>query len=151
MSAVDDRFDLNRFVSAQTPAWPEAVAELKAGRRRTNWVCIVFPPYAGAGSGVLAQRFSIRSMEEADAFLVHELLGARLVEAAGLAAAIPHHPRRAFGWREANNLRASMTLFAGIAPEPAAYRAVLENLFEGRGDPRTEQLVRSRVPNVSGQ
>src|SRR5467141_1559177 len=44
-----DRFDLERFVTAQTPVFETVLAELRAGRKRTHWMWFVFPQLSGLG------------------------------------------------------------------------------------------------------
>jgi uncharacterized protein (DUF1810 family) len=34
----DNRFDLERFVTAQAPVFETVLAELRAGRKRTHWM-----------------------------------------------------------------------------------------------------------------
>ena len=48
-SSTTDPFDLARFVSAQDAdgTYGRAVAELRAGRKRTHWMWFVFPQIAG--------------------------------------------------------------------------------------------------------
>ena len=45
---ADDRFDLERFVTAQTPVFETVLAELRAGRKRSHWMWFVFPQLARA-------------------------------------------------------------------------------------------------------
>lgn len=77
---MGDPFNLQRFVSAQESIIDEARAELSAGRKRTHWMWFVFPQIAGLGHSPMAQRYAIQSLAEAQAYLAHPVLGARLVE-----------------------------------------------------------------------
>ena len=43
-----DRFDLDRFITAQEPVFETVLAELRAGRKRTHWMWFIFPQLAGA-------------------------------------------------------------------------------------------------------
>ncbi|MDB5504685.1 MAG: hypothetical protein JWR89_4587 [Tardiphaga sp.] len=78
MSQYSDSFDLQRFVSAQQPVYATALAELKAGTKRTHWMWFIFPQVEGLGHSVMAQHFAIRSMDEVVAYLAHPLLDTRL-------------------------------------------------------------------------
>jgi uncharacterized protein (DUF1810 family) len=40
---ADDPFDLNRFVTAQADDYDQAIAEIRAGRKRSHWMWYVFP------------------------------------------------------------------------------------------------------------
>ena len=42
-----DRFNLERFVTAQAPVFETVLAELRAGRKRTHWIWFVFPQLSG--------------------------------------------------------------------------------------------------------
>src|SRR5439155_13033063 len=42
-----DRFNLERFVTAQAPVFETVLAELRAGRKRTHWMWFGFPQLSG--------------------------------------------------------------------------------------------------------
>jgi uncharacterized protein (DUF1810 family) len=75
MEHTSNRFDLQRFVIAQQPVYATALAELKAGDKRSHWMWFIFPQAAGLGHSATAQRYAIGSMDEARAYLAHPLLG----------------------------------------------------------------------------
>ena len=60
-------FDLDRFVTAQAEIYPQALAELRAGEKRSHWMWFVFPQLAGLGRSPTAIFYAIASMEEARA------------------------------------------------------------------------------------
>ena len=68
-----DPFALSRFVEAQAGTVEQALAELRAGRKRSHWMWFVFPQVAGLGSSPMAQRYAIASLDEARAYLTGEL------------------------------------------------------------------------------
>ena len=129
--------DLQRFVDAQSQTYDQALAELRAGEKRTHWMWFVFPQIAGGAAG-MAQRFAIRDLDEARAYLAHPVLGRRLVESAtALTALDTTDPERVFGSVDAMKLRSSMTLFAHAAPEQPVFREVLDHWFGGAEDDAT--------------
>ena len=73
-----DAFNLQRFIQAQDPVFDRVQAELDAGRKRSHWMWFIFPQFAGLGGSEMSRRFAIRSAAEAQAYLDHPLLGARL-------------------------------------------------------------------------
>src|SRR4051794_23700256 len=79
-----DPHDLQRFVDAQAPVYPQVRAELAAGRKRSHWMWFVFPQLRGLGASAMAHRYGIASRAEAEAYLRHPLLGARLLECTAL-------------------------------------------------------------------
>ena len=60
-----DPFDLQRFVTAQSENYADALAELKRGRKATHWMWYVFPQLAELGSSSNAIFYGIRSRDEA--------------------------------------------------------------------------------------
>ena len=75
---------LERFVTAQEPVWPQVVAELAEGRKRSHWMWFVFPQVAGLGQSATSLRYALASRAEAADYLAHPVLGARLREATDL-------------------------------------------------------------------
>jgi uncharacterized protein (DUF1810 family) len=84
MTAPDDPFDLGRFVTAQDSGdvYTRALVELRQGRKRTHWMWFVFPQIAGLGASPTSRYYAIGSLEEARAYLRHDVLGPRLCECA---------------------------------------------------------------------
>jgi uncharacterized protein (DUF1810 family) len=130
--------DLDRFVAAQEGVWPTALAELRAGRKRTHWMWFVFPQIAGLGHSDMARRYAIASLAEARAYLAHPLLGPRLHEAVAALDALPAEARAeaVMGGIDAVKLRSSLTLFEA-AGGGAAFAAALDRWFAGERDPAT--------------
>ncbi|SIR57672.1 DUF1810 domain-containing protein [Bosea sp. TND4EK4] len=138
-----DPFDLQRFITAQDGAWPAVEAELTAGAKRSHWMWFVFPQLRGLGHSPTALFYGIGSLDEAEAYLAHPLLGERLRHGATLV--LGHRGRSAtaiFGSPDDLKLRSSMTLFeaAGGTADPV-YAAVLDGFFGRERDPRTLRLL----------
>ncbi len=134
--------DLQRFVDAQSQTYDQALAELRAGRKRTHWMWFVLPQLAGLGRSAMAQRFALRDLDEARAYLAHPLLGRRLVECArALTALDTADPVEVFGDVDAQKLQSSMTLFALAAPDQPVFREVLDQYFGGALDEGTTSRV----------
>jgi uncharacterized protein (DUF1810 family) len=137
-AGVSDPFDLQRFLDAQAHTYDQALAELRAGAKRTHWMWFVFPQIAGLGRSGMAQRFALSGLPEARAYLAHPTLGRRLVACArALTALDTTDPDRVFGPVDAQKLRSSMTLFAHAAPDEPVFREVLEHWFDGAEDEAT--------------
>jgi uncharacterized protein (DUF1810 family) len=133
-----DPYDLQRFVDAQGRVYDTVLGELRGGRKRSHWMWFVFPQLRGLGSSPTAVRFAISSIDEARAYLGHELLGARLRECAGLVRGIDGRTaEEIFGWPDDMKLRSSMTLFARAADDNAEFVAVLDKFYGGEEDPAT--------------
>ncbi|QEL24740.1 DUF1810 domain-containing protein [Bosea sp. F3-2] len=140
---MSDPFHLQRFVDAQESTWAAALAEVKAGRKRSHWIWFVFPQMRGLGFSSTSEFYGIGSLEEARAYLAHPVLGPRLV--AITEAVLTHEGRSAnaiFGSPDDMKLRSSMTLFDAASGDGAnPYRAVLRRFFGDIPDPRTLELL----------
>lgn len=75
---------LDRFVRAQEGAYPDALAELRSGRKSSHWIWFVLPQLRGLGSSGMAERYGLDGPGEARAYLAHPVLGARLREIVGV-------------------------------------------------------------------
>jgi len=134
--ALADLFNLQRFVDAQAPVYVEVVRELEAGEKRSHWMWFVFPQIAGLGVSPTSVFFAISSLDEAKAYMAHPILGARLIECAGLVlAADGKTATQIFGPVDAAKFRSSMTLFSCAAPEVAVFTQCLDRFFDGDPDP----------------
>lgn len=136
--AVDDRFQLQRFVDAQEQVYETVLGELRAGRKRGHWMWFIFPQIVGLGRSAMAQRFALSSLEEASAYLAHPVLGRRLRECAMLVAGISGRSiTEIFGNPDDMKFRSSMTLFARAAPDEPIFATCLRQYFGGEPDPQT--------------
>ena len=131
---------LDRFVHAQDAGgtYDTALAELRAGHKRSHWMWFVFPQLAGLGRSDMAQRYAIADLAEARAHLAHPVLGPRLLDCArALTELDTSDPVAVLGSVDARKLRSSMALFASAAPEEPVFRAVLDQYFGGAEDDAT--------------
>ena len=145
MSPVCDPFDLQRFVDAQDGVFEQALAELKAGAKQGHWMWFIFPQFAGLGQSATSRHFAIGSLNEAQAYLHHPILGPRLMESAEaiLAWAGKRDAVSILGEIDSMKLRSSLTLFTSISDDPR-FEAALDAFFEGTHDEATLALLRRR-------
>ncbi len=144
MSGTADPYDLDRFVAAQDDGgtYGRAGAGLRSGRKTGHWIWFVFPQVAGLGRSAMSRRYAIASLDEARAYLRHDVLGARLRECAGTVAASPARSAEdILGDLDAVKLRSSMTLFRHADPGEPAFERVLARYFDGVPDPETERRL----------
>ena len=109
--------DLDRFLQAQdSGAYSQAIAELRAGAKRSHWIWFVFPQLAGLGSSPMAEAYGLHGPEEATAYLKHAVLRERLLAAMNAVAKHSGSLRLLMGSQiDALKLVSSMTLFREIA------------------------------------
>jgi uncharacterized protein (DUF1810 family) len=140
---MSDPFNLQRFVDAQASVIDDVRAELQAGRKRTHWMWFVFPQIAGLGHSQMAQHYAIQSCAEAEAYLAHPVLGARLVELTGIVNGVRDRSvEQIFGYPDDMKFHSSMTLFARCAPDPAPFEEALRRYFGGGPDEATLARLR---------
>jgi uncharacterized protein (DUF1810 family) len=135
---VNDPYNLQRFVDAQTPMFEQVRAELRQGRKETHWMWFIFPQIKGLGNSPTAIEFAISSREEADAYLKHPVLGLRLRECTRLVNQIEGRSvPQIFGYPDDLKFRSSMTLFANTTCENQIFKDALKKYFAGEPDQLT--------------
>lgn len=142
MNTTSDPYSLQRFVDAQDGIFGTALSELRNGAKRSHWMWFVFPQIAGLGTSAMSQRYAIRSLGEAEAYLEHAVLGPRLRQSveALLAWSGKRDAATILGPVDAMKLRSSLTLFTAAAPDEEIFRGALSAFF-GTADPATLNLL----------
>lgn len=138
----DDPFNLQRFVSAQARDYNTAREELRNGRKRTHWIWYIFPQIDGLGHSPTSKHYAIKSKQEAQQYLDHPLLGARLLECVNILLQLEgRSASEIFGSPDEMKLKSSMTLFAAVQSLEPAFARVLDKYFQGERDIRTLDLL----------
>jgi uncharacterized protein (DUF1810 family) len=138
---------LEPFVRAQDPIYPAVLAELAAGEKRTHWMWFIFPQLRALGRSERAIAYGLGGLEEAQSYLGHRVLGARLRECTRLVNAVAGKSAYdIFGSPDDLKFRSSMTLFSRAGPDEPLFRAALDRYYEGKEDPLTRELLDRRGP-----
>lgn len=139
--------DLARFVEAQAGSYAQALAELRAGRKRSHWIWYVLPQVQGLGMSGMSRRYGIASLEEARAYLAHPLLGPRLAEC--VQAINAHHvegrgpsAEEILGGIDAQKFRSCLTLFIAAGGEHAVFGEALRRYYGGEEDQATLAILK---------
>jgi uncharacterized protein (DUF1810 family) len=141
-TAMEDPFNLDRFVVAQNSVLPQVLDELRAGEKRGHWIWFIFPQMKGLGHSTLSFQFGIGSLEEAIAFWRHPVLGPRLEQCTLLVNLVEKQPiHEILGSPDDLKFRSSMTLFARAAPDTTVFKDALKKYFGGETDPLTLELL----------
>ena len=77
---------LKRFHQAQagrSAGYDTALAEIRAGGKRSHWIWYIFPQIEGLGRSSTARAYALRDLGEACAYLRDPILRARYEEIAG--------------------------------------------------------------------
>lgn len=134
--------DLARFIEAQDGVYGQALAELRRGRKQSHWMWFVFPQLVGLGHSAMSQRYGITGIDEARAYLAHEVLGLRLEECMEAALGIEGKTAtEIFGRPDDLKLQSCATLFAMITPPGSVFDRLLAKYYDGARDERTLRLL----------
>lgn len=137
-TAMNDPYNLRRFIEAQEPIYAHVCAELRQAKKNGHWMWFIFPQIRGLGSSETAQYFAIADRQEAVAYAAHPLLGVRLRECTGLVLQIDNKSvEQIFGYPDNLKFHSSMTLFARTAEEKQVFLGALKKYFSGALDPQT--------------
>ena len=139
---ANDPHWLVRFVEAQESTYAQALSEIRAGRKQSHWMWFVFPQLAGLGPSPASVYYAIGSLEEADAYLRHPVLGPRLLECMDAVLAVEgRSAAEIFGSPDDLKLRSCATLFARVSPPGSVFEQVLAKYYDGEPDPMTLELL----------
>ena len=151
---TDDPYGLARFVRAQDAdgTYERALDELRRGRKTSHWMWFVFPQIAGLGVSAMSQRYALSSLAEAQAYLAHPVLGARLRECTSVLAETSSDVTAVLGGIDAHKLHSSATLFHRADPDEPVFGAMLHSPLRrrsGRGYRRQVARLRLRPGYVA--
>jgi uncharacterized protein (DUF1810 family) len=139
-----DPYDLNRFVRAQADMYDGALSELERGRKQSHWMWFIFPQLDGLGSSAMARLYSIKSEDEARAYLAHPLLGRRLTECAEAMLAVEgKSATEILGFPDDLKLKSCATLFARVSEPGSVFERLLDKYCAGERDAKTLRLLES--------
>ncbi|MDE5787327.1 MAG: DUF1810 domain-containing protein [Bacteroidaceae bacterium] len=132
--------DITRFLKAQDSSWngySVALSEIKVGRKTGHWIWYIFPQLRGLGYSHMSQYYGIADRHEAEAYLQHPVLGARLREITE--ALLEHTDKSAhavLGGVDALKVQSCMTLFDCISPDDI-FERVLTQFYEDYRDKKS--------------
>jgi uncharacterized protein (DUF1810 family) len=122
--------ELQRFLDAQDPLYAQVCDELRRGRKESHWMWFVFPQMRGLGQSAMAHKYGIASQAEAEAYMLHPVLGPRLRECTALVNRIEGRGiDEIFGYPDNMKFQSSMTLFASATPDNSAFLQALAKYF----------------------
>ena len=140
---ASDPYDLQRFVDAQRDCYQRVCQELSKGYKQSHWMWFIFPQLKGLGHSAMANRYGISSLQEAEAYLQHPVLGPRLRHCVGLVLQINGRPvEEIFGDPDDLKFRSCMTLFANTAGDSAIFKDAMQKFFAGKPDRLTLERLR---------
>jgi uncharacterized protein (DUF1810 family) len=140
-----DKFNLNRFLQAQSNSYEIALLEIKKGGKSSHWMWYIFPQIYGLGNSSTSITYAIKSEEEAKCFFNHPILGTRLIEITEEFLLITNKTaREILGRPDDLKLKSSMTLFHNIQNENKLFCSILEKYYEGKQCHKTLAIINQR-------
>lgn len=139
---MTDLFNLQRFVDAQAPVYPDVLDELRASHKTRHWMWFIFPQHQELGRSAIARHYGIRSLAEAAAYLAHPLLGQRLLECTELMLVVKGKAAlEILGSPDDLKFHSCLTLFRAARPALPLWDAALEKYYGGKADAATIALL----------
>jgi len=134
--------NLKRFIEAQEADYLIALSEIKNGRKHSHWMWYIFPQIHGLGFSETSKFYAIKNIKEAEEFLMHPILGERLIEICNkLLELKSNDANKIFGSPDDLKLKSSMTLFSSLDNSNPVFQSVLEKFFNGTKDNKTLQII----------
>ncbi len=149
---MSDTYDLNRFVRAQQDDYERALLEITSGQKRTHWMWYIFPQLDGLAHSPTAKHYSIKSVEEAKAYLEHPILGPRLLTCAEAVVSVERRSAtEIFGTPDDLKLKSCATLFSASHRRARCSTACSRSTIRARVTPgRTSCWCRRWESNPHG-
>ena len=139
-----DKYNLNRFIEAQVDSYESAMGELSRGRKSGHWIWYIFPQIDGLGSSDITKLYSIKSIEEAQAYLEHPVLGERLIESCEILLSLKDTSMdEVMGFPDDLKLLSSMTLFEAISEPNSIFTKMIEVYFDDERDKASLRIIES--------
>jgi len=138
----DDPYNLSRFLEAQEDDFKEALSEIRSGQKQTHWMWYIFPQIDGLAISSNSKYYSIKSIDEAKAYLQHQVLGPRLLECAEAVVGVEgRSATEIFGSPDDLKLKSCATLFACVSPPGSVFDRLLGKYYGGGRDGKTLDLL----------
>lgn len=133
---------LERFLKVQDLAFNTAMQEISHGKIESEWMWYIFPQMRGLGFSETSKYYGIDDYRQAQAYIEHEILGPRLVEACERV--LEHKGksiRNVFTYPDDSKLKSSMTLFCVLPETHPIFQEVIDTFFDGKVDLNTITLL----------
>lgn len=139
-------YNLHRFIDAQLRDYPNALSEIKGGKKQSHWMWYIFPQLSGLGRTEISQYYAIQDIDEARAYMQEPMLCSHLLEiCTALLEQKTDDANKIFGFPDDMKLKSSMTLFAQACPDQEIFQKVLDKFFNGIPDQKTIDLIKENA------
>lgn len=148
------KYNLDRFKTAQDSCYLQVLEEMKNGKKMSHWMWFIFPQIAGLGKSGTAKKYEITNFEEAEHYLLDELLSKRLIE---LTMMLAHDvegktAEEIFGFPDYLKFHSSMTLFYTVVAtnkhfqnnnDLLCFEDAIRKYYDGKLETSTLDILRS--------
>ncbi len=137
-----ESFHLKRFLDAHLREFPEALAEIRNGRKQSHWMWYIFPQISGLGMSEISAYYAIQNLDEAKDYMEEPTLREDMLKICdALLGLASNDASKIFGFPDDLKLKSSMTLFAEACPDIDIFQKVLDKFFNGAKDPKTLERI----------
>lgn len=131
----ENPYNLARFIEAQNPVYGQVCQELEQGHKLSHWMWFIFPQMEGLSASAVSRRFAISSLQEAESYINHPVLGDRLIECTGLVINVSDRTiNQILGPIDSMKFRSCMTLFTHATIDNDLFKKALKKYFSGEYD-----------------
>ncbi len=148
------KYKLDRFKTAQDSCYMQVLKEMKNGKKMSHWMWFIFPQIAGLGKSGTAKKYEIANIEEAEHYLMDELLSKRLLE---LTKVLVYEvdgrtAKEIFGFPDYLKFHSSMTLFYTVVATNRRFQIINDFLcfedavrkyYDGKLDTSTLEILKT--------
>jgi uncharacterized protein (DUF1810 family) len=134
--------NLKRFIDAQENTYPDALMEIKNGKKKSHWMWYIFPQIYGLGSTEISKFYAIKDLREAQLYLQHPILGQRLIDISKALSEIKDKSaHEIFGSPDDLKLKSCMTLFSSLKNAHPIFQQIIDQFFDGKMDNKTLEII----------
>lgn len=139
---MSNKYNLERFLSAQEQSFDIALKEIKNGKKVSHWMWYIFPQIQGLGFSEISRYYSIIDLQESKLYLNHNILGNRLIKVSEILLTIEGKTaNNIFAYPDDLKLKSCMTLFKYISPENSIFHKILDKYFNKEDDYKTLEII----------
>ena len=135
---------INRFVEPNNKFYQQALNEVKNGKKKTHWIWFIFPQIKGLGISKMSKFYGINDLDEAKAYLNHEILGKRLIEITKVLFGVKINNPITIFVNDSNKIKSCMTLFYLASSDKTnnVFKNVLDKYYNGILDNKTIEILK---------
>ena len=148
------KYNLDRFKTAQDRCYTQVLEEIKNGKKVSHWMWFMFPQIAGLGKSLTAKKYEIASIDEAQFYLMDELLSKRLLTLTSILAykVEGRTAEEIFGFPDYLKFHSSITLFYSVVisskqfennSDFLCFEDAIRKYYDGKLDSSTLEILKT--------